>query len=132
MFVIGVQEHAHTHEGLCVTYTCGHIHDHADVCTCVCTCMSMHFLVCYECASTHIQTHLSDNFCVMHIQGHVCGCVRVCVCVCVDRSPLISELLYFIVDKEFHFLFSDSLYSPQITSDAFAMGRDRLTKKVFH
>ena len=56
----------------------------------------------------------------------------VCVCVCVDRTPLISELLYFVVDKEFHFLFSDSLYSSQIKSDAFATGRDRFTRKVFH
>ena len=55
-----------------------------------------------------------------------------CVCVCVDRTPLISELLYFVVDKEFHFLFSDSLYSSQIKSDAFATGRDRFTRKVFH
>ena len=55
-----------------------------------------------------------------------------CVCVCVDRAPLVSELLYFSVEKEFHFLFSDYLYSPQIRSNAFAMGMDRFTRKMLH
>ena len=47
---------------------------------------------------------------------------------CVGRTPLISELLYFVVDKEFHFLFSDSLYSSQIKR-CLCNGKGQIYKK---
>lgn len=54
----------------------------------------------------------------------------VCVCVCAVKAQLVSELLNFWVKKEFNFLLSDYLYSPQITSNTFLMGGGRLTRKV--